>query len=75
MKFKLEEICIVEHQVLLFLIGADILKGGYTNDWNFTGFRYCTLGKGKVRRSLEFSHEKWTTTINNLVHCLVAGSK
>ena len=53
--FQLIGIRVVTHPVPLFLIGADILRGGRgPTSWNFNGLSYHTSMEGKVTGNLVF---------------------
>ena len=56
--WELQGIRVVEHRCLLFLLGADVMRGGRVLGWNFLGIRTHTSWPRVVSRFLEFEQEK-----------------
>ena len=56
--WELSGIRVVEHGCPLFLLGADVTRGGHVSGWNFSGIRTHTTGPGQVVGCLEFERDE-----------------
>lgn len=45
---------VIAHPQPFILLGDDVLSGGRTTGWNFTGLQVRTVGPGKVEASMSF---------------------
>lgn len=53
--FSLKNVRVLEHPQPLFLLGADILRGGRMHpEWNFSGLTQKTVAGGNVEGELRF---------------------
>ena len=75
--FELKGIRVVEHASPLFLLGADIMRGGRAVGWNFAGIRATTVGPAQVQGSLEFQEmdREERSRSAPLVYCPAVGTE
>ena len=72
--WDLQGIRVVEHGCPLFLLGADVMRGGRVTGWNFSGIRTHTPGPGVVTGFLEFEQGDKRASAE-LAFCPAAGGE